>query len=316
MKEIGGYIELDTYYLPLLHKEAIALNCGRNCLAYLFKSREIRKLKMPLFICDSIANVCDREGVEKTYYHIGQDFKPFSDLALDDDEWLYLVNFYGQLSNEEIKGFVDKFERVIVDQANGYFQKPIDGVDTIYTCRKWFGVPDGAFLYTDSLITENFPLDESFKRMGFILGRYERTASEFYNEYTTNNALFANEPIKKMSVLTRNLLHGIDYDDVKAKRKNNFNYLHERLKKRNILKPRVAEFMYPFMIEDGARIRKELQQKKIYIPILWPKVFENTRPEDLEYQMAENILPLPIDQRYTIEDMEYMCLKILELLEE
>ena len=35
MKEIGGYIEFDTYHLPMLHDEAIALNCGRNDLAYL-----------------------------------------------------------------------------------------------------------------------------------------------------------------------------------------------------------------------------------------------------------------------------------------
>ena len=47
MREIGGYIELDTYNLPMLHDDAIALNCGRNGLAYLFKVKGIRKLKIP-----------------------------------------------------------------------------------------------------------------------------------------------------------------------------------------------------------------------------------------------------------------------------
>ena len=28
MREIGGYIELDTYHLPMLHSGALALNCG------------------------------------------------------------------------------------------------------------------------------------------------------------------------------------------------------------------------------------------------------------------------------------------------
>jgi len=28
---------------------------------------------------------------------------------------------------------------------------------------------------------------------------------------------------------------------------------------------------------------------------------------DLEYDMARNILPLPIDQRYGKEEMEYIC---------
>ena len=44
MKEYGGYIELDTYRLPMLHEDAIALNCGRNCLAYLIEAREIKAM--------------------------------------------------------------------------------------------------------------------------------------------------------------------------------------------------------------------------------------------------------------------------------
>lgn len=305
MREIGGYIELDTYNLPMLHNNAIALNCGRNCLAYLIKSRKIRKLKIPYFICASIPDVCDREGVQKSFYHVGMDLRP-SELVLEDDEWLYLVNYYGQLSNAEITQFVDKYNRVIVDQANAYFQTPIDGVDTIYTCRKWFGVPDGAFLYTNSRLNEKLPLDESFTRMGFLLGRYERTASEFYGEYSANNRFFATEPIKQMSKLTNNLLRAIDYNAVQVKRKENFSYIHERLGNINKLNLTTATFMYPFMVENGAIIRKRLQLKKIYIPTLWPTVLDLVSPNTIEYKMAVNILPLPIDQRYGAEDMDYM----------
>ncbi len=315
MREIGGYIELDRYRLPMLHEDAIALNCGRNCLAYLFKCHGIKKLKVPYFICNSIFDVCDREGIEKKFYHIGMDFRPI-DLSLEDDEWLYLVNLYGQLSNEEIYEYVQRFGRVIVDQANGYFQKPLPGVDTFYTCRKWFGVADGAFLYTSETLADEFPQDESYERMTFLLGRYERTASEFYADYSANNKFFKNEPIKKMSKLTKNLLHAIDYRDVEQKRKENFEYLNKKLGNKNLLTLKPAEFMYPFMIKNGAELKKRLQAEKIYIPTLWPTVFELTGKEDMEYKMAENILPLPIDQRYTIDDMEYMCSKILELMEE
>jgi len=305
MKEIGGYIELDSYHLPMLHEDAVALNCGRNALAYLFKSRKIKKLKVPYFICNSIINVCEREGVEKSYYHIGMDFKPI-DLTLSNDEWLYLVNFYGQLSNDEIKRYVNKYKRVIVDQANGYFEDPLPGIDTFYTCRKWFGVADGALLYTDKLLDDEFPQDESFNRMHFLLGRYERTANEFYGEYNDNNKFFISEPIKKMSKLTWNLLHAIDYDRIKEIRLKNFEYLSGKLGNLNRLKLSNATFMYPLLVENGSEIRKRLQTSKIYIPTLWPAVFELTSTEDLENDMASNILPLPIDQRYCIDDMQYM----------
>lgn len=315
MKEIGGYIELDTYHLPMLHEGAIALNCGRNCLAYLFKSIGIKKIKVPYFICNSIFDVCEREGVEKRFYHIGTDFIPEPDLELSDDEWLYLVNFYGQLGNNEIQAYVDKYSRVIVDQANGYFEKPLPNVDTLYTCRKWFGVADGAFLYTNATLEFEFPQDESFDRMHFLLGRYERTAGEFYNEYDANNKFFTTEPIKRMSKLTDNLLHGIDYQSVEKKRRENFEYLHKRLGEINQLNVKSAAFMYPLMIDNGAVIRKKLQAEKIFIPTLWPTVFDVTKPTDVEYKMAENILPLPIDQRYGIEDMDYMVHCLIRCIE-
>ena len=50
MKEYGGYIELDTYRLPMLHDGFLAFNCGRNCLAYIIQKRKIKKITLPYFI--------------------------------------------------------------------------------------------------------------------------------------------------------------------------------------------------------------------------------------------------------------------------
>lgn len=307
MKEIGGYIELDTYRGKMLHEGAVALNCGRNALAYIIRSRRINKILLPYFLCSSVSNVCKKEDVQIQYYCIDKDFLPV-DLKSNSDEWVYVVNYYGQISNSMIKELQQKYHNIIIDNAQAYFRMPVEGADSLYTCRKYFGVADGAFLYTDSLIDEKIPRDESFDRMGFLLGRYERTASEFYSEYSANNHFFADEPIKKMSKLTNNLLHGIDYDFVKKCRTENFAYLHDNFKTINQLNLIVPEgaFMYPLYIEGGAEIRKKLQAQKIYIPTLWPDVFDVCVEDQLEYDMAMNILPLPVDQRYDLEDMKYL----------
>ena len=42
MREIGGYIELDTYRDQMLHEDGILLNSGRGCLWYLLKARKDR----------------------------------------------------------------------------------------------------------------------------------------------------------------------------------------------------------------------------------------------------------------------------------
>jgi len=316
MKEIGGYIELDTYFLPMMHEGAIALNCGRNALAYLLKARKIKSIWIPKFICDSVTGVCERESVPYKFYSVGMDFLPRAKIDLYEGEWLYFVNYYSQVSNEQMSEFVKKYKRVIVDNVQSYFQMPISGVDTLYTCRKYFGVADGAFLYTDARLNEDFPLDESFERMHFLLGRYERSASEFYGEYAANNNFFVDEPIKRMSKLTRNLLHGIDYEKAKRIREDNYSYLHEKLGVINKLKlsDNPGTFMYPLMIEDGAKIRKELQEKRIYIPTLWPDVFSWCEKSETEYQMAEEILPLPVDQRYGTTELSIIVEEITRCL--
>lgn len=314
MKEIGGYIELDTYSLPLLHKEAIALNCGRNALAYVLKCKNIKKIYIPKFLCKSVYNVCQREHVLVSFYNIDKSFLPI-DLCLNDDEWLYIVNYYGQLTNDQILDYKKKYKNIIVDNAQSYFQMPVEGVDTLYTCRKYFGVADGAFLYTDFKLNEVLPIDESYQRMQFILGRYERSANEFYTQYVENNRFFKDEPIKEMSKLTRNLLCGIDYNDVCNKRVNNFYYLHENLKEINQLEVSyMGTFMYPLFIDNADVIRKELQKKKIYIPTLWPDAFEWCSENEIEHKFVQNILPLPIDQRYSTEDMKYIVEEIRKCL--
>lgn len=318
MKEIGGYIELDSYHLPMLHNEATALNCGRNALRYLIKSRNIHTLWLPKFLCDSVLEVCKKEYINIKFYSVNNDFS-FEDIAITSEEWIYIVNYYGQIQNKKIKELSKKYERIIIDNSQAYFQLPMWGVDTLYTCRKFFGVADGAFLYTDSLLDEEFEQDESFNRMHFLLGRYERSASEFYGEYVENNRIFKEESIKRMSKLTKNLLRGIDYEWIKDRRTENFEYLHEQLKTYNQLELSVPEgaFMYPFYVKNGSEIRKKLQQIKIFIPILWPSVFEWCKEDELEYDMAKNILPIPVDQRYNLEDMKYivesiMCIMKLE----
>lgn len=309
MKEYGGYIELENCHGSMLHEKAVALNCGRNALAYLCEAKKIKKIYLPYFLCASVSNLCKKIGVTYSFYHIDKEFKPLFEQELCEDEWLYVVNFYGQLENDYLLNLKLKYDRIIVDNAQSYFQPPVDCTDTLYTCRKYFGVADGAFLYTNKLLAREISRDESFDRMHFLLGRYERSANEFYSEYVANNKLFETEMVKKMSRLTENLLRSIDYETIAQRRQENFEYLNVMLCNLNGLKVKniYGAFMYPLLVENGTEIRRALQKKKIYIPTLWPNVIEECKNSSLEYHYAADILPIPVDQRYDKEDMKYLA---------
>lgn len=308
MKEYGGYIELDNYYGNEYYADMISLNCGRNCLAYLIEARDIHKIYLPYFLCDSVMQTCMKYDVIIEYYSVDEQLKPHITNEIEEDAYLYVVNYYGQLEKEYILQLSRRYHNLIVDYVQAFFTPPLEHIDTIYSCRKYFGVPDGAYLSTDVKGTSQYPRDISYKRMQFLLGRYELEASKFYDEYVNNNNAFDMEPVKHISKLTANLLKGIDYGFVKKQREENFRYIHDKLEKKNklLIHEVPGPFMYPLWIENGHLIRKMLKNEKIYIPILWPDVFGHCMPGSLEYQLADDILPIPIDQRYDSCDMKEM----------
>jgi len=316
MHEIGGYLEFERFTGQTFHKDAIALNSGRNCLAYIIKARGLKRIRIPYYLCDCVKDTCESLGVTVTYYHIAPDMKPDKD-AFDcgDYEALYLVNYFGQLCDEYIEDVRKRAPQLIVDNVQSFFQAPIDGIDTLYTCRKYFGVSDGAFLYTNAKLEDALDVDVSGKRLSYLIGRLEHSANEYYAQYQDNELAIAGVSIAQMSAFTRNMLRGIDYDSVRKQRACNMEVLDTLLGSSNKLKVNKQDctFTYPFYIENGIEIKKRLVERKIYVPTLWPNVLVYPI-EWIERDFAEDILPLPCDQRYDESDMEDVSNAVLELM--
>lgn len=312
MQEIGGYFGLERFLGEEYHKDAVAVNTGRNALLYILKARGVKKLYIPAFLCDTVAELCLREGYPFEEYAVGEDFLPRFEGTLGEDEWLYIVNYYGQLSNERIAAYKKTYNRVIADYVQAFFQKPAVGVDTVYSCRKFFGVPDGGYVATDARMTEPLATDSSKDRMAHVLGRFEENGAAYYADFQQNDESFYEVPLAKMSPLTQNLLRAVDYEAVCAARTRNFEQLHRALGERNRLHLQVPQgaYAYPFYCENGMAVKRALAAKKIYVPTLWPTLSDNATAT--ERALAENILPLPCDQRYGAEDMERIVQAINE----
>ena len=321
MREIGGYFELDSYGGRHYYTDSIPLNCGRGCIKYLVELRKIKTIWLPDYMCNSVGKAFKDMGTKTFTYMVNENFLPEYDFELNEEEWLFLNDYYGQLKNKDIEIALGRSNgRLIVDETQGFFNTPYEGVDTFFSCRKWFGVSDGAFLITGDgeRLERKLDRDESHNRMEFVLGRFERTASEYFEKASSNNSFFENEPAKKMSAITDNLLRAINYGDVINKRRENWDLMDYELNTINNLdinKPHVP-FMYPLMIKKGdARfIRNELVKKKIYIPVLWPDVIERVHNCTVAYKFASDILPLPIDQRYSKTDIKRVVESIREIV--
>lgn len=317
VKEIGGYIELDKYTNKEYHSNAIALNSGRHAVEYVIKAKNIKKMYVPDYLCASIRNICEKCKCSYEIYEVSSDFMPNFKKEIYDDECLYIVNYFGQIGKKQIKQYKNKYKNIIVDNAQAFFEKPIKGIDTVYTCRKFFGVPDGGYLYTDTYLNDELKTDLSYDRIKYILGRFELDAGTFYKDSVENNKFFADESLKNMSKLTHNLLRAIDYTRIKKKRTQNFLELHRKLKEINGLELHVPKgaFMYPLYLKNGNDVKKKLIQEKIFVPTLWSDTFDVALESSVACDYTNNIVLLPVDQRYDEKDMKYIAKEVLKCID-
>ena len=140
-KEIGGYFELEDFggkeYYPNLYK----VNLGRTALRWLLEGRGYTKIYLPVFLCESVTEACEQHGIRISRYQLDAELNVLLPRKkLGESECLYLVNYYGQLTDEKILAYQKIFGNIIVDHTHAFFQKPLKGVDTLYSCRKFWGV--------------------------------------------------------------------------------------------------------------------------------------------------------------------------------
>ena len=315
VKEIGGYFGLETLISNEYYPDLAAVNNARCALLYIIKARHYNKVYLPYFLCDSVRLVLEREKIPFEEYRIDRTFLPILDIKTNPEEVVYIVNYFGLISEDQQISMKNKYGNIVVDNAQAFYARPVKRIDTIYSCRKFFGVPDGGYAYTDAEFHESVPVDVSMERMKHILGRFEgNSASEYYDYFNDNDESFKKIELRLMSKLTHNILGAIDYQAAKHRREDNFMFLSKALGESNLLKINCppGPYAYPFYIQNGMKIKKQLAKEKIYVATLWPNVLGTGL--DIETEFAENILPLPCDQRYSEEDMQRVVYAVKKLI--
>lgn len=308
MKEFGGYIELEHYNGSEYHS-GYKLDSVRSALSLIISLKQYQHVLIPYYICSCISELFDMIGIDYSYYHIDDNFHPILDeYASDEHTCLLLVNYFGQLESDYVKEIAKNYN-IFLDNTQAFFLKKIDGIDMANSCRKFLGVTGGGYLYTDFAVDISlYPYDHSYNRLRCLVGRLEESASEYYKYFVENEEVIRGCPCKRMSKFDENILRSIDYEEIIKKRTNNYNYLDRNLQYLNKLtiKNHAGLFMYPLLLKNGLNIKKYLIAHKVYVPTLWPGVDSFTEINEFERNLVENLVLLPIDQRYGIEDMQYM----------
>lgn len=314
--ETGSFIELGfqkgkEYYG--FTGNIARLNSGRAAIYHALRLTGCKKIHLPYYQCDTVRDFLARKGCEIGYYRIDSAFNP-SELNAGDGEAVLIVNYFGVMSSSRMATLAAKYKNVIIDNSQAFFAPPAENTYSVYSARKFIGVPDGAYVIGKEAQKYTVEYEQGFSSDTslFLLQRIEYGCEgKAYGQRTLNEKRIDSEDIKLMSKLTRTILDGADYEFIKNKRKENFEYAAKIFEDVNRIDPTAyydrtcVPMVYPLLCEDENLLPKLIENK--HFQGHWWSYLLKEMPEDsFEYYISKYIIPVTIDQRYGKEELNFI----------
>jgi len=319
---IGGYFELELRQGYSLYPHALGFNSARSALKALLSANGTLTLHLPHYICHAVPDAAQSVGAGLRRYALDPHLELTTLPTLDANEQLLYVNYFGLKDSYICNVLAPHYgERLIIDNSQGLFSPALAGIPTIYSPRKFVGVPDGGWLLNAPAGDWALPASQSSSHFDALLGRLEAAPEQHYAQFQRVETALAGAPVAAMSNSTRRVLDSLDYPSIMARRQSNLSVLAHALETHNRLDivptAPTAALCYPLLLSDCAHvraIREQLLSERIFVPCYWQEVVNALHSPPMERQLATCLLPLPIDQRYDAKHMARLAERINTLL--
>lgn len=345
IKEIGSIFPLNKVYCPgsEIVNDKGAMNYIKYSLCrealydiatHCFGNNKI--VLIPAYTCESVITPFKEAGWICYYYNIKKDLRIDTDyleeLSSNVKPALVVVHpYYGRIINDKESDTLRRIRgsgaRIIMDLTHCIFAEQKDDFVDYYvgSYRKWFSIPDGAYLKVNGTDT-CFQVPQSENEL-FVTKQADAMylRNKYFQSYDLNlkaisirlNKLaegLANHNIKphRMSSFSEELKQQQDEREMEERRRENISFLFHHL----IQSPdcqficsdlnfmSATSLYFAIYVENRDLLQRVLAENRVYAPVLWPN--DNTEllvSEDVRY-IYQHILAIPCDQRYGKEDME------------
>jgi hypothetical protein len=322
MTAIGGFLPLEVpaaLVAEPYHAEAVALASGRACWHVVLRVSRPRRVLIPFFVCDAVLQPLAATGTAFEFYAIDRSFRPVAAaLEPNDGDLILIVNYFGVLTSFVGDCVRRQPSRVAVDDTQAFFRCGTSAAWSFNSARKFFGVPDGAFLYGPAHGIGDLPPSD-VADCDHLLTRLAGDDGEAWEQFKRHEARIGIEP-RAMSAISTRLLAAVDMARARRQREQNFNTLHARLGTLNTIALPLGEIdgdgpmCYPFLPAVDVD-RRALNRLGIFVPTFWPEIDARAeRGFEWERHVARRLLPLPVDHRYGREAMDTLAHSILQVL--
>jgi hypothetical protein len=318
MKGIGGFLPLE---LPPpvepYHAAAAALTSGRACWHAVLRSCRPSRVLVPFYVCDAVLQPLYATGIPFEFYSITDAFEPDPGRDPGPGELMLVVNYFG-LMTAAVEAYARLHAgRVVIDDTQAFFRRGDPALWSFNSARKFFGVPDGGFLYGPVNGVDSLPPSVSAD-CDHLLARLAGEDERAWDQYKEHEARIGCEP-RAMSAVSARLLGAADMSRARCRRRSNFESLHCRLGPVNTIALSLdltdaTPMCYPFLPAADVD-RTALSRAGLFVPMFWPEIDGRREPGfGRERQISRRLLPLPIDQRYGSDDMHVLCESVRQVL--
>ena len=317
-----------------LHLVALNLNKNHNKPVVL----------MPAYCCHSMVDPFEKAGWRVVYYPLNEDLtaniESLTDLLVTIQPAAALtMNYYGSASTLEavscIKcGFPDCI--CIEDFSHCTFSFPsIHNPEVDYyvsSIRKMVGVCDGSVIISKQPVSEDV-VEEGETEFTRARKDYQRLKSKYNytQDITQKNVFFpglkqqegvldAFEGVHRISRMGKAMLEVLNGEQIAYARRKNMAHLLEILGGKVETVPGIqrslggAPFALPILVNDRDIVQRRLASKGVYAPVLWPICDEARLTCYVSARMADKMLAIPVDQRYSWDDIEDISKIIISVI--
>jgi len=322
------------------------LSTCRSAISLAIKIAEARKRVVhkvvfaPAFTCETVIEPFIKAGyklvtfsVDKTL-HINVD-NIIKDMEMQKPVFFIFHRYFGFDTTPEINRIVSyaqsKGVSVIEDRTQCLYST-IDVSEADYivgSIRKWCGVPDGGFLVCKEgkIVNKPIEFDRELEQAKIIAGNakyrflYENVGSKevFLEQYKNAESILENQSlIYEISPFSYAMQASLDTENIRKKRQRNYITLLENLQGikgfeiifRNFNKG-IVPLYFPVFVKNRGELQKKLRENAIYVPIIWPKPMKIGEINEIVEYIYQNMICIPIDQRYDDMDMNRIvsCIK-------
>ena len=324
---------------------AYSLRSGRDALKLIAREHPNSNVFLPALCCDSMISPFEMYGCNIIYYPLTREIKSdFFELlnklqSVKGKKLLLLCDYFAIKAFDfnqiwKLKNLFNDLT-IIKDITHTLLsEKKMEScVDyTIASLRKWVNVPDGGLLWTkqslnDPQLSEDSTFAKQRLRAQCMRTEYfntgnENTKIEYRKIFSCVSSILEGDifPVKMTEYSYETALK-TDWERIKQSRKENANVLVSVLlddQKVRVINRGIdnSNLYVPILINNRDEIQGVLSSKGIFNTVIWPLRREQLIACSTAKYVADHMLAVPCDQRYTKEDMLYIGSEIMRAINE